>query len=1159
VCSRKSIDGARLGVVAFGRVRQVVVILAAVLVPVLTLGAPAQSAAETDESGGEAKPAEAQAPEQPADGADGKETPAPGGNDEEEVKKEQTREPTEEEREMEEMLGVVKDFNQQTRAYKKEVQQIVERKYDQQRTAVVGSYNRAISELEEEENERRLEAIKVFEKFLAKYPASPDYTPGALWRLAELYYEKSKLDYTKAEDDYDKALTAYNSGQREEEPLPPAPHFEKTISLLQRLIQGFENYKLIDGAYYLLAYCLQEQGEPDEAQGVYLTFTRRFPSSKFQAEVWTRLGESFFEDPDKLDNAIEAYRKVLSYPDNRMFDKALYKLAWTHYKIDQFDKAVKRFDQLIAWADAGEEGEDDVSRSELRKEAMQYLAISFAEEEWSGSGVENAKGFFESVGGRSYDGEFFRKLGEVYYINGSFDKSIDAYREAIRRYPLAKENPKLMASIVEAYYRLRKPDEATKAQEELVAKFGPGTRWREANRDETDVLLEADKLAENALYTAAVRHHTLAQKFKEQEQPEQARDEYAKAAMVYTDYLKRFPDSRDNYKLTYYLAECYYYSLDFEKAAETYAMVRDSTAGDKFLNDSANAVVLARLNMTKEAEKVGQLEALKLYTSKDRPEDRDFSKKEIPELRKKLILACDAYVEKLPRDEQADDMLFRTARIYYAYDHLDEARDRFARIVADSKDDDLVTSSINLTIESYLITQDWGQVETWSRKLAALSRDPSQKKALKEFELGARFNKANELMSKGKKLIADGRQEGAQANLDEAASEFVKLVNDDPKGENSDKALNNAALCYTWSNRPLSAGRIYERIVKEYPRSEFADQALFLMAGSAESSYQFQRAIDKYLDLVDEYEDSKFRSDALYNAAVALEGDQQYLRAAKAYERYAKLFPDKPDAAQNFFAAGLVLEKRKAWKKVIALYERFKRTYRRDSQQRDRLVMAQGKIAEAWEKLGNTRKARKAYADTLKMFSRYGLKPGGAAADAAARAKFMQAELALESYEDITFDVRPRLLKKTLNKKAVTLKKMEERYKTVFRYKRVEWTLAAYYRLGYLYQNFADALVNAPCPKGLNIEECDIYKGKLMDFAEAPIRKAVSAYQVAMDKSKEFKVVNEWTRMSYESLNRFEPLQFPLQKEPQRAMVIDRYEPLPMVRAAESGIKPAGK
>jgi hypothetical protein len=193
------------------------------------------------------------------------------------------------------------------------------------------------------------------------------------------------------------------------------------------------------------------------------------------------------------------------------------------------------------------------------------------------------------------------------------------------------------------------------------------------------------------------------------------------------------------------------------------------------------------------------------------------------------------------------------------------------------------------------------------------------------------------------------------------------------------------------------------------------------------------------------------------------------------------------------------------------------------------------------------------------MFHKYKLPAGGKAAKSAAKATFEFAEIALKKFEAITFNVKPRRLKKTLDYKATTLKKMEDRYKAVFQYKRVQWTLAAYYRLGYLYENFADVLVNAPCPRGFNEEECDMYKGKLMDWAEAPIKKAVSAYEETMEQSKGFKFVNQWTKKAYASLNRFEPLKYPLQKEPEAAMVVDRYGPQPMLRVVESGIKPSGK
>jgi hypothetical protein len=241
------------------------------------------------------------------------------------------------------------------------------------------------------------------------------------------------------------------------------------------------------------------------------------------------------------------------------------------------------------------------------------------------------------------------------------------------------------------------------------------------------------------------------------------------------------------------------------------------------------------------------------------------------------------------------------------------------------------------------------------------------------------------------------------------------------------------------------------------------------------------------------------------------------------------------------------------------LYQRFIRAYQKNAGERERLVMAVMKIACARKALNERSQAYDGYQSVIKMFDRYKLPAGSRAAEAAAKARFLLVERSLPVFEKITFNVPARKLAKTLQKKASNLKKMEQRYQAVFAYKRVQWNLAAYYRLGYLYENFADVLINAPCPRGLRGEECDIYKGQLEEYAEQPIKKAVEAFAVTLDKAKSFRTVNEWTRKSLESLNRFEPLQYPLQKEPEAAMVLDRHAPHALLNIVESGVKPEGK
>jgi hypothetical protein len=119
--------------------------------------------------------------------------------------------------------------------------------------------------------------------------------------------------------------------------------------------------------------------------------------------------------------------------------------------------------------------------------------------------------------------------------------------------------------------------------------------------------------------------------------------------------------------------------------------------------------------------------------------------------------------------------------------------------------------------------------------------------------------------------------------------------------------------------------------------------------------------------------------------------------------------------------------------------------------------------------------------------------------------------------------------------------------------------LAAYYRLGYLIENYANCWISAPCPKGLDDESCDVYKGKVQEEAEKWIKLAITAFEETLSKSKTFTLANEWTQKTLESLNRLDPLKYPLQKEPETAFVVDRFGPQPMLKAVESDITSAGK
>ena len=80
-------------------------------------------------------------------------------------------------------------------SYRDTVSSLVQREYVRQRQLKEQRYGKQITEEEQLEDKARTSAIEMFERFIAKYPDDPTYTPDAMFRLGELYFERQALLY----------------------------------------------------------------------------------------------------------------------------------------------------------------------------------------------------------------------------------------------------------------------------------------------------------------------------------------------------------------------------------------------------------------------------------------------------------------------------------------------------------------------------------------------------------------------------------------------------------------------------------------------------------------------------------------------------------------------------------------------------------------------------------------------------------------------------------------------------------------------------------------------------------------------------------------------------------------------------------------------------
>ena len=1038
---------------------------------------------------------------------------------------------TDEERaELDNLVQTVHRFDEEAQAFRALTHQIIEEKYKSRRQGLFDSYESKIVALEAEQRQRRLDAIARFEAFLARYPSDSRYTPDAMFRLSELYFERSYDIYFQQQQRYDRSVAAWDPESGAPEPVEPSFHYEPTIAMMQQLITDFPDYRLLDGAYYLLGYCLGEQGEEERAVEVYEELVARRPDSRFGAEVWTRIGEYYF-NTNELDRALFAYSKVLGHVESPFYDKALYKLAWTHYRLADPERAPQEYqlavDSFIDLLDFNEKtkAEGHERGVDLRQEAVQYVAICFAEEQWGG--IDRATNFFAAGPKRPYEREVLRALGDVFFDQTRFGEAVRILSLVQQRWPHDPEAPETQQKIITALERDRNFSEAAQARELLTASYSEGTAWYEKNAGNPKAIRTANDLTEKSLYSAALFHHRQAQIHKEAQKIDLAKESYGKAAEAYGAYLRRFPHTKQLYELTYYYAECLYYSLQFDRAAEAYARVRDANAAGKFAEEAAFSVVLSFENAIKVAEVKGELEPLVVRKSTDREPGSTPHPQGIPSLRLRLIEASDRYAQEASTREKVPKVLYKAAEIYYALDHFEEARQRFQAILASFPEHEVAEFASNLIIESYLIEQNFTAVAAFSGRMLKRPEVQAHQEfanTLTKFKTGAMFKLGDELVAK--------------KEFEKAAKMYLELIDENPNTQFADSALNNAAVAYEEVKRFDSASKLYERLVRDYPDSPLADTALFRVGVNAERFFDFDKAIEAYLALIKKYPKSERRADAIYNGALALENTQDYETSAGEYLRYCKLFAERDDAPQVCFRAGAVYEKMGDDKRAVETFRNFIRKYqKKGDKHRDRIVEAHLRIAKASEKLGDSRDAQKYFQATVKLAGTDDAK----SAPYAAEAEFNLVERAFAAFKKIAIDGNTKQQKRALTEKANVLKDVQESYQRVLRFKQIDWTLAALFRIGQLYQDFADKLINAPCPQdvrraakrmGATADEvCSEYRILLEERAASIEDKAVQAFETTVQKAREFQMVNKWTKQTLVALNRLRRSLWPLQKD----------------------------
>ncbi len=1036
-----------------------------------------------------------------------------------------------------EMFEVADFYRAQSELFEKDSNRWVHFSYQRSQRELAALQQELFAKREAELRLQRASTIKLFEDFVQRYPEDGDYTPEALFRLADLYYDQAVDEYQLAEE---KRMNSqadenapYNENALETEDFTP------TLNALSRLIERWPEFPQMDGVHYLSGFCELRMNHEKEAQEHFKHLIAAFPESVYVAESWMRLGDFYFDD-HRMKEAIDAYQHVISYENSNLYPSALYKLAWSYYLDDQYVEAIAGFYTLL---DYGEENGPE-SIAVVREEAVQYLAIAVQEDDWNGDGLPDAEAGLGRVkkyisGEKPYEVDVLKQLVDIYYKSGKYESTIETVEFLRGKYPNDSRNPEFHQRKFDALTRLQRYDEVIAEREHLDDFYGPNTAWFQENKKDEELIASTAKLLEDSLGEAAMHFHRMAQEFTTSDEATEAETiaAFERAAGDYKKFLERYPDSDQTYDFLMNYAECLYYAFHFAEAAEQYTLVRDHEKGTRYQETAAFSLILSHEALCRERIEHGDFARKPTFfdeswnapvpeTDADgEPLAIQFQQEPIPDEVRNLLTARQSYVEsgfKSTEDfSRTPKIIFKIGEVYLEYGDLDNARKWFERLIRSYPQEPVAQVAGNIGFETYRLAKNWQGMSEWADIMGTVGLGDEQLQGeILTLKTGALFNEASALFEAKK--------------YDEAAAEYLRLLEENPDTKYADAALHNAGVSYEITRRFESASRMFRRVIKEHPNSPLAERALYRLALNAERFYDYPQAIQSYLDFVSRYPEAKERADALYKAAELQEFNQEYEASSLNFERYADLFPDREDTARTYYRSAEGHRKSGNLKEELRVYETFLKRYshdvRSDYSHQVLIVEALSRMYKLQRQLGRVSAASATRQKVIEEFARRGLQTGTVEAQYPAEARFEQVEIELADFSKIqlsgSVDAQGRAIQK-LQKRTPELRL---KYQEITKYRSDHWSLAALFRMASLFQHFADSLYEAPIPASFTVEQEDYYRSTLEDLALPLEDEAVRGYEQVLQAAQHLKVADEWTARAQTALNKYKPSEYPLFK-----------------------------
>ena len=918
---------------------------------------------------------------------------------------------------------------------------------------------------------------------------------GELWlRLAELYVEKASYIDSKRQNEYDRKLSAFQAGKTKVKPVldtvEAREYNRKALQLYTWFERDFPRDPKIAQALFFLGYNHFELGDQKKGIEYYTRLVKKYPSSPFVTEADFALAEYYF-DNDKWTEAYRHYSPLIKDKGHPLHTFAIYKGAWTLYRLGKFQQALSYIESIIRAGKADSEGElatkKAVNRSKLENEAIRDLVVFYA----ATGTAEKAEAYFSDLVGGDMTLQM-EKLATYYAERGNKESATYLLKNLIAKDSNGAKAFNYQYQIVQYYFYAKNSPRFKEELYRWVKDYDSKGAWYQANAANKDLVANAYKLRETTLKNYALQQHQTAQNSRTPFSQGQAND-------AYQLYLTTFMDAPAIGDMHFYYGELLYDMNKYDEAATQYNWVVENARQNKFFSKAATNLIHA--------------------VEKGVPSDKELSKKlgnsvdpvPLDPKEEKFIKASKWYAVNFSTAEKNPEIQFRIGRLYYQHNYFDEAHDIFKNIVKNYPRSKYAEYSANLILDIYSLKKDYVGLEKTGSELL-LNPAISDSKAgadIREVLEKASFKKAQDLESSKK--------------FAESAAQYENFARQNPKSELVTQAEFNAAVNFEKGGQNASALASYQKVAnsKSEAHKDLKLKAKRLSAKLLQDAGQFEDAARLFKEVAHEDMKDPLAANLIFTAAALYEVAGKNEEALRAYDEVLKTSKKNQDHSEALFSIAQIHRKAGHKKFAIDHFEEFIEMGRGDA---GKVIESQFHLMELYKAQRKIDESEKWRAKVLSYYRRMPVAKRKGVANFPAKARMKDAEEALVKYKAIKLSTDPAKLKRSIDEKLQALKETNKIIKDVIDYDSADEIIAGLALSGQAYQHMGDSFVKAPVPKGFSLDDQKMYKEKVdKELAQPQFKQARESYQKAVEKAWELEAFPESYYTALEFMNKVDP------------------------------------